>query len=279
YEKKTSTISLKKQMEKLKNEIFTNFPEANSLEDLKKDLIIRKSQIEAEGISLTDYKDGLLNKMNIEKEKLYREIEREKEEIVEIKSKISENRGKLSNITEILDKYARLKQEISDKENNLKKIIKSQSAYQKLSSIVSDMINDVTMIFNQISKEISDEFSDFFPHFKGIEIKSIDKIDDFYLNDKYEEKRSIDHLSSGTRDMFLLAFRTLLAKKFGIGNFLIFDEPFMALDQERIETMLKILKRFYDKYNWQFIFLTKDPQLKNLIIKQFGQKVKVEELE
>ncbi len=277
YERKTSQNSLKKQLEKLKNDITTTFKNS-SPEEIKKELLIKKSQLEAEGVFVSDYNDDTLKRLRIEKDRTSREIELLMQEIRTLENKISENKGKSSNISEILNQYKELEKQIILTENKISEIIKTQNAYSKISSIMSKMMEDVSLTFNQLAKEISNEFGEFFPHFKEVKISSINNIEDFSIKDKYEQDRRINYLSTGTRDMFLLAFRILLAKKFGIGKFLILDEPFLALDNERIEKMLDIIEKFYKENKWQLIFLTKDLTLKELILKKFGQIAKVEDL-
>lgn len=277
YERKTNQNAQKKQLEKLKNDIITNFKQSN-IEEIKKELLIKKSQFEAEGIFESDYNDDNLRKLKIEKDKVSREIEHIMQEIRILENKISENNGKLSNTSELLNQYEKLEKEKIETNNKISEIIKTQNAYSKISTIISEIMKDVSLTFNQLAKEISSEFGEFFPHFKEVDISSINNIENFYIKDKYEQKRSISHLSTGTRDMFLLAFRILLAKKFGIGKFLILDEPFLALDDERIEKMLDIIEKFYKENKWQLIFLTKDLTLKKLILKKFGQIARAEDL-
>ncbi len=279
YERRTKLDHLKQQLEKLRNEIFSAFSFSDNIEEIKKELIIRKNQMEEEGILLTGYQEEELKKLKKEKEILSKELDQLTKELKEVEKRISEKKGRLSNITESLVKYADLQSEAKKIENRLREIRNMQNAYQKLSMILSEMMNDITLTFRQIAKEISNEYGEFFPHFKDVEISSINDIEKFYIKDKYMEKRSINHLSTGTRDMFIFAFRILLAKKFGIGKFLIFDEPFLALDEERVEKMIEILKKFYDENHWQLIFFTKDSLIKKFILKKFGQLVKIEELE
>ncbi|MEJ5284302.1 MAG: ATP-binding protein [Brevinematia bacterium] len=277
YERKTNQDAQKKQLEKLKSDITTTFKKSSS-EEIKAELLIKKSQLEAEGVFESDYNDDNLKRLKIEKDRTLREIELLMQEIRILENKISENKGKSSNISEILNQYKELEKQIILTENKIYEIITTQNAYFKISSIISEIMKDVSLTFNQLAKEISNEFGEFFPHFKEVDISSINNIEDFSVKDKYEQKRRINHLSTGTRDMFLLAFRILLAKKFGIGKFLILDEPFLALDNERIEKMLDIIEKFYKENKWQLIFLTKDLTLKELILKKFGQIARAEDL-
>lgn len=279
YDRKTNQNNLKIQLENLKDDIIKTLKLSSpeEIEKIKVKLIMKKNQIEAEGISLSDYNDEKLKLKKLEKDKISKEIDILMQELRQLENKISENKGKLSNTYELLNQYKELEKEKLEIDNKITEITKIQNAYSKISLIISDMMKDVTLTFHQLAKEISNEFSEFFPHFKEVDISSINNIENFFIKDKYEQKRSINYLSTGTRDMFLLAFRILLAKKFGIGKFLILDEPFLALDNERIEKMLDIIEKFYKENKWQLIFLTKDSILKDLILKKF-ENAKVEDL-
>lgn len=76
--------------------------------------------------------------------------------------------------------------------------------------------------------------------------------------------RPLASLSSGTRDLFLLAARLAIAKKARAieGGYapalLVLDEPFYTLDQARTQAALALLAAFHKETNWQVIILTKD---------------------
>ncbi|MEO6095752.1 MAG: AAA family ATPase [Fibrobacteria bacterium] len=74
--------------------------------------------------------------------------------------------------------------------------------------------------------------------------------------------RSLDHLSTGTRHAMVLAAKLALAKKHRAGpGVLVLDEPFLAMDGERVTRALELLRDFHDHNGWQIILLTKETDL------------------
>jgi len=235
--------------------------------------------LEDEGISIREYDEVRFRKISSENGRLKAEIEEISKRISETEKEIAEKKGKLSGLNESIEKYKNLEKEIEEKEKRLDEIKKQQLAYGKILSILEEIEKDATYKFNEIANEISNEFSEFFPHFKNVKINSLEKLD-LEMKDISGVQRKLGFLSTGTKDIFLLAFRILLAKKVNInkGNFLIFDEPFLSLDEKRIDTMLNILKKFHDNYKWQLIFFTKDRTLKELVENKFKDKAKIHNL-
>jgi len=62
----------------------------------------------------------------------------------------------------------------------------------------------------------------------------------------------------------------LVEKLGGTSGFFVFDEPFAALDDERVQIALAMLDEFQKKYDWQYIILTKDATLVDLIKKRWS---------
>lgn len=267
------------QKEELKEKILKIMPEAGSIENIKNEMLIKIEKLEHEGIVDANYSDSIFNKFNMDKKRLEEDVFLISEEINRIKNNIEHSKGQVSSMVTFIEEYSKIEEKINEEEKNLEEIRQKQKAYGKISMILSEIMEDTSHKFNIISNEISGEFSEFFPHFKKVEIRSFKNSNDLLLNDKNGELREIENLSTGTRDLFLLSFRLLLAKKFNITRFLIFDEPFLTLDHERINIMLQIVKKFYNNHDWQLIFLTKDDFLKERIIETFGNMTKVVELD
>ncbi|MCM2266544.1 MAG: AAA family ATPase [Elusimicrobiales bacterium] len=78
-------------------------------------------------------------------------------------------------------------------------------------------------------------------------------------------RRPVRNLSSGTRDLFMLAARLAIARRSRLGQagpapaLLLLDEPFYTLDQARTRLALLLLAAFHKNTGWQIIILTKDP--------------------
>lgn len=254
-----------------------NYQDASNEKEFEAYLRRKIKDLEDEGISVKEYEEVKFKKLSSEKEKLKKETEELSKRISDTKETIARKKGELSSIYELFEMYKNLEKEIEEKEKRLDEIKKQQLAYGKILSILKEIEKDATYKFNQIANEISNEFSEFFPHFKNVKINSLEKLD-LELKDISGVQRKFGFLSTGTKDIFLLAFRILLAKKVNRSNFLIFDEPFLSLDEKRIDTMLNILKKFHDNYKWQLIFFTKDRTLKELVENKFKDKAKIHNL-
>jgi len=77
--------------------------------------------------------------------------------------------------------------------------------------------------------------------------------------------RPVKYLSTGTRDLFMLAARLTMARKARMNPdgklapaLLVLDEPFYTLDPEREAAALRLLAAFQKETGWQIILLTKD---------------------
>jgi hypothetical protein len=74
--------------------------------------------------------------------------------------------------------------------------------------------------------------------------------------------RSLDNLSTGTRHAMVLAAKLALARKHREGpGVLVLDEPFLAMDGERVARALELLRDFHNRNGWQIILLTKEMEL------------------
>ena len=85
------------------------------------------------------------------------------------------------------------------------------------------------------------------------------------LKDAGGKLRRVSNLSSGTRDLFMLGARLLMARKARTGPegaispaLLVLDDPFYTLDPQREQAALRLLMEFQRETGWQIIILTKD---------------------
>jgi|GEM_PF-2996176 DNA sulfur modification protein DndD len=280
-ERKIKIDNLKREIADLTEKININmkdFPNIIDIEQFEMSLIDKISKLEDEGISIQNFNEIDLKKKMNEIENLQKELNYLNNTIREKEREISSQKGQLSAVNDIIISYKNTEKEIEKKENEIRKIENEQKASSIVRDILLDIKKDLNLKFNELSSKISSEFKDFFPHFEDVKINSIEELD-VELKDKTGIKRKIDYLSTGTKDMFLLSFRLLLAKKISVADFLIFDDAFLSLDIERIKIMLEIIYKFYKENNWQLIFFTIDNNLKNFIEEIFKEKVKIHYLE
>ncbi|MGC8765612.1 MAG: ATP-binding protein [Brevinematia bacterium] len=264
---------------KLREIAFQHNTELNGLENVLRRKI---KDIEELGTTEREYDEAKLNKNVTNKKLLENKIKKISEEIIELEKQLSQKSGEISNFSKIISELKMTEIELEGKKKELELMDKKRMAYEKIQDILNLIDKDAFYKFRVISEEIKNEFSTFFPHLAEVEFKSLEKMQ-FLIRDGAGELRNFEFLSKGTQDMFLLAFRILLARKFDIfegeEGFLIFDEPFLSLDKDRIKSMIALLKKFHNENNWQLIFFTKDENLKELLSKTFKDRVRTYNLE
>ena len=123
-----------------------------------------------------------------------------------------------------------------------------------------------TVAFELLAKEAAAALGEALP---GAEVR-FDSFDagEAKLKDAGGRLREVKHLSSGTRDLFMLAARLVMAKKSRLApdgtlapGLLVLDDPFYTLDAERERAALKLLASFQRGTGWQIIVFTKDERL------------------
>ncbi len=263
------------EMKEIESSILSRFKNL-SLEEIRKMILLELRKID-ENLNGEDFDENEYIQIQKDIKFLEEKVTYLDSEVKKLNESIAEKKGRLSLLPKIMENYQEIQKELEINEVEYKKLIDKKNAYRKMLLILQEISEDVNFKFKRISEEISNEFGKFFPHFEKVELTSLDRVEDIAIRDNYGKLRKITHLSTGTRDMFLLAFRILLARRFG-AKFLIFDEPFLALDKERMDKMLDIIKDFYDKNDCQLIFFTKDEYLKERIKRKFDS-LKIEELD
>lgn len=97
---------------------------------------------------------------------------------------------------------------------------------------------------------------------RSVEIAKLEDPESIAMTDAGGKSRVLEHLSRGTRDALLFAVRLALAEKLvGSVRVLLLDDPFGALDPERIRGLLTLLDEFRTRADYQLIFFTKEPTL------------------
>ncbi|XDD49867.1 ATP-binding protein [Leptospira sp. WS92.C1] len=183
----------------------------------------------------------------------------------------------------ILKEDIRIQERLPEKENRWIETIKALAAKERefanleskrksakfAQEIIEEISKDQSFQFKLIESEISHDLGFLLPK-REILFEGIDKKESIRMQDLAGEFRPIDHLSGGTLATFYLIFKLFLARKTVSKNgILLLDEPFVHLDQGRIDLALNYLKRFQEETDYQICFFTKQDELAETILKTF----------
>ncbi|MDD5209868.1 MAG: AAA family ATPase [Elusimicrobiales bacterium] len=138
-------------------------------------------------------------------------------------------------------------------------------AYTLASGIFKKLAESSAIAFEALGKEVTGTLRAILPEahaeFRGFEAAGA------AVTDASGITRPVKSLSSGTRDLFMLAARLTIAHRARLGPeglapaLLVLDEPFYTMDAERERLALKLLGAFHRNTGWQIIILTKDAAL------------------
>lgn len=148
------------------------------------------------------------------------------------------------------------------------------------SEIFAGMAEGSTLALAELSGELETALKDVLPG-SGVELSDL-ALDSVKIKDAGGALRPAAHISSGTRDCFMLAARLAIARKArgAKPGILVLDEPFYTLDGPRQAAAVRLLKNFHLQTGWQVILLTKDAALAGALAAGFndGQGFKLIEL-
>ena len=203
------------------------------------------------------------------------EIEQFRQDATKLARSVNVEAGRISgSLGDLPEHIMNLKQEIAELDKDIRTIDLDRRAAALAAEYFGEIAADSSFQFGQLSREIAEMFDEFLPGEESIKMKSLNK-DGLLIKDGTGVYRSPDQLSSGTRDAFWLAARLVLARKarpedHGI---IVLDEPFHALDDDRMRRAVMLLKTFRDKTNWQLVFFTKDKPVVEAVKSAFSDEV------
>jgi uncharacterized protein YhaN len=179
---------------------------------------------------------------------------------------------------EISGSLGSLPQDISDLERGVLEAEESlqdmeidKRAAALLSDILGEIAEDTENVFLQLGRELSGQFGELVPEVREASLTGLDT-DSLVVTDEGGTLRQIGHLSSGTRDAFLLAARLALARRGHPDKaLLILDEPFHALDGERVAKALAMIRKFQRETEWQIVLFSKEPEIEARCRDAFAQ--------
>ncbi|MDD5210739.1 MAG: AAA family ATPase [Elusimicrobiales bacterium] len=237
---------------------------AASQEELKDRLFMDKEALDQKGVNPSKTDEAELERLKARASVMGKEVHSLEAEAAELKAALKTVQAvagaKLEGLPEHINRaendLAAARDEISGLELQAQGYMLAAEAFNKLAE-------KSTVAFDALAKEVSSALDGALP---GPEARfgSFDAAE-ASLKDAGGRLRPVKFLSSGTRDLFMLAARLMMAKKARTAPdgqvapaLLVLDEPFYTLDPAREGAALGLLAAFQKTTGWQIIILTKD---------------------
>ncbi len=161
------------------------------------------------------------------------------------------------------ERINRLEAENASDREELAGLELQKQAYRLAADVFRKLAEESTAAFAELGKEVTAMLSRAVPELKAQFISF--KAGEAGMKDAGGAVRPVKYLSSGARDLFMLAARLTMAedcRRDADGNIspalLVLDDPFYTLDSARTRAALKLLADFQKETGWQIIILTKD---------------------
>ncbi|OGR67827.1 MAG: hypothetical protein A2081_04255 [Elusimicrobia bacterium GWC2_61_19] len=237
-----------------------------SEEDFKDKLFAENGDLERRGVEPAPGADA--------------ELARLRHELTGLAEKAHEAEAALNKVTAALDTAravsearlgglpARLNQaetELELEKAELAELELQAKAYALAAGAFTRLAETSAMAFETLGKEVTTTLRAVLPEVYA-EFKVFDAAG-AAVTDAGGIKRSVKNLSSGMRDLFMLAARLTIAHRARLTPeglapaLLVLDEPFYTLDTARERAAIKLLGNFHKTTGWQIIILTKDATL------------------
>lgn len=235
-------------------------------EDFKDKLFAENGELERRGVVPVQGADADLARLNHELSMLDIEARNIEAALNKAAAALETNRAvsgaRLGGLPERLNQAETVLE--LDKEE-LKDLELQAEAYNIASGVFKHLAETSAIVFETLGKEVTETLRAIMPEahseFRNFEAAGAS------VTDAGGITRPIKNLSTGMRDLFMLAARLTIARRARLGPeglapaMLVLDEPFYTLDPERERLALKLLGNFHKNTGWQIIILTKDAAL------------------
>ena len=143
--------------------------------------------------------------------------------------------------------------------------VKAKELDKQAAAMARDIFREIgdgaDLMLQGLSGDIQEMLGSILPKGRSVSLSGLEDRQ-IQVQDREGGLRSLDHLSTGTRHAMVLAAKLALARKHRKGpGILVLDEPFLAMDEERVGRALELLRDFHSRNGWQIILLTKEAQL------------------
>jgi ABC-type hemin transport system ATPase subunit len=234
--------------------------------DFKDKLFAENGELERRGITAKPGADAELARLKRELDDLRREARAIEEALNRtdktLQTNLAVSGARLGGLPE------RLNQAETDLElerQELADLELQAEAYKMAAGAFTSLAQSSALAFETLGKEVTETLRAVLPEahaeFRDFEAAGA------AVTDAGGVTRPVRSLSTGMRDLFMLAARLTIARRARLGPdgvgpaMLVLDEPFYTLDAARERAALKLLGNFHADTGWQIIVLTKDVAL------------------
>lgn len=227
-------------------------------------LLMEKEALDHKGVDAGKADEPELERMKAREQEMLEEMRAVEGAASEVKSGIEKAKAvagaKLEGLPERIN---RAETRISVAKEELAELDLQGQAYMLASEVFNKLAEKSTAAFEELGKEVTALLRGVLPG-ASTEFVSFDAAE-AEMTDAGGHLRPARYLSSGTKDLFMLAARLVMARKARQADdgtlfpaLLVLDDPFYTLDHGRTASALKLLAQFQNKTGWQMVVLTKD---------------------
>ncbi len=176
-----------------------------------------------------------------------------------VKESVDQERGSIrSSLAELPQRILACEKSLGACKAELARMERTRKAAAIARDLFAEIARDSDVLMEQLGSEIASAYGDLMGGPRDVRLATFD-VARARAVDAGGEQRDLDALSSGTRDLFLLAARlTLAARSRPDRALIVLDEPFHAIDDDRAARALALLKRFQQDRGWQIVLFSKD---------------------
>ncbi|HCC47068.1 MAG TPA: hypothetical protein DEQ38_02970 [Elusimicrobia bacterium] len=238
-----------------------------TIDELKDKLFTEKETLDRKGVNSAKASEPELERLKQRTASLGKAVHALEAEAAELKAAL----GKASAVAEaklegLPGRINQAETDIASAKDEIAGLDLQIQAHMLAAEVFNKLAEKSTVAFELLSKEVAAALGEVLPgseaHFGSFDACEA------ALKDAGGRLREIKHLSSGTRDLFMLAARLIMAKKARLNPdgtlspaLLVLDDPFYTLDPDRERAALKLLGDFQRDTGWQIIIFTKDAGL------------------
>jgi len=241
-----------------------------TLVEIIDDIDRRLASLDKQGVTADETSAGTIKKLAHQLEQLQERIEQLQRQQASRQQSLSEQRGllkgRLSDLPEQIRTLAgqqrRLQEQIAELEKN-------KRAWAIAAGLFSELARDSDRRLAEISDGLCRYLAIMLGRERPAGMTDITE-EQLHAVDAGGRERPAHLLSGGTRDAIVLAARLALARQVqGLARLLVLDEPFLALDPQREQGALRMIRQFQQDNDFQLIFFTKEARLRRQVEKLF----------